>query len=324
MELRLGRRATSLDLRSRRLTDDRGAEVSFDKLLLATGGTPRRLPFGGDEVIYFRSLEDYRRLRKAAVPGATCAVIGGGFIGSEIAAALTLQGCKVVMFFPEDGIGARAFPAELSAFLVEYYRDRGVEVDPGDTVTGIHRRGAQLLVESKRGVRLTVDAVVAGVGVRPNTDLAEAAGLAVDNGIVVNHHLRTSHPGAWAAGDVASFIAPALGTRLRVQHEDNAVTMGRAVGRAMAGIAAPYIHLPSFYSDLFDLGYEAVGLHDPRGEIVADWKVPFREGVVYYMANGRVRGVLLWNTWGQVDAARALIAEAGPFTAESLTGRLPA
>jgi 3-phenylpropionate/trans-cinnamate dioxygenase ferredoxin reductase subunit len=102
------------------------------------------------------------------------------------------------------------------------------------------------------------------------------------------------------------------------------VTMGRAVGRAMAGIAAPYIHLPSFYSDLFDLGYEAVGLLDPRGEIVADWKVPFREGVVYYMANGRVRGVLLWNTWGQVDAARALIAEAGPFTAESLTGRLPA
>jgi NADPH-dependent 2,4-dienoyl-CoA reductase/sulfur reductase-like enzyme len=169
-----------------------------------------------------------------------------------------------------------------------------------------------------------VDAVVAGLGIVPDTDLARTAGLTVDDGILVDARLRTSHPDVFAAGDVARFAAPALGGTLRVEHEDNAVSMGRAAGRSMAGDATPYAHLPSFYSDLFDLGYEAVGETDPRGETVADWKEPFREGVVYYLRDGRVRGVLLWNTWGQVDAARALIAAPGPFAAADLRGRLPA
>ena len=146
----------------------------------------------------------------------------------------------------------------------------------------------------------------------------------VDDGIVVDEHLRTSHADVFAAGDVARFLAPALGKRIRVEHEDNALTMGRAAGRAMAGDPSPYNHLPFFYSDLFDLGYEAVGELDPRGEVVADWKEPFREGVVYYLSAGRVLGVLLWNTWNQVEAARTLIAHPGPFRAAHLVGRLPA
>jgi NADPH-dependent 2,4-dienoyl-CoA reductase/sulfur reductase-like enzyme len=143
----------------------------------------------------------------------------------------------------------------------------------------------------------------------------------VDNGIVVDEHLQTSTPDIYAAGDVANFFNPALGTRMRVEHEDNANTMGRAAGRAMAGVTEPYTHLPFFYSDLFELGYEAVGELDSRLETFSDWKQPFREGVVYYLKEGRVRGVLLWNTWGQVDAARALIAERGPFSAKNLRGR---
>ena len=135
--------------------------------------------------------------------------------------------------------------------------------------------------------------------------------------------LRTSHPDIYAAGDVANFYSPALDQRVRVEHEDNANTMGAAAGRAMAGHGTPYTHLPFFYSDLFALGYEAVGELDPRLETFADWKEPFHEGVVYYLKNGRVRGVLLWNTFGQVDAARALIAEPGPFSTERLKGRLP-
>ena len=318
----LGRRVTTLDPDRQRVLDDHGAEYTYDKLLLATGGTPRRLPFGGDSVVYFRTLEDYRRLRAMAGPGRTFVVIGGGFIGSEIAAALSMQGCKVTMLFPEDGIGARLFPADLARFLVDYYGEKGVDVRPREQVTGVAGNGSKVVVETKSGTRLTVDAVVAGIGISPNTELATLAGIEVDDGVIVDEHLRTSRPDVYAAGDVARFTAPALGTRLRVEHEDNALTMGHAAGRAMAGDTAPYAHLPFFYSDLFELGYEAVGEMDPRGELLSDWKEPFREGVVYYLSGGRVRGVLLWNTWGQVDAARALIAEPGPFRATDLVGRL--
>jgi NADPH-dependent 2,4-dienoyl-CoA reductase/sulfur reductase-like enzyme len=139
---------------------------------------------------------------------------------------------------------------------------------------------------------------------------------------VVDEYLRTSQETIYAAGDVANFHNPALDRRLRVEHEDNANTMGETAGRNMAGAGQRYDHLPFFYSDLFDLGYEAVGDLSARHQIVEDWKEKFREGVVYYFDRGRVRGVLLWNTWGQVDAARALIAEVGPFSPEQLKGRL--
>ena len=318
------RRVISLDLTASRVVDDRGTAYSFGKVLLATGGTPRRLPLGSDDVIYFRTLGDYRHLRALADQQKTFAVIGGGFIGSEVAAALAMQGCQVTMLFPEDGIGARVFPSDLASNLVSYYREKGVDARPGQRVTGLSEAGSQTVVETASGFRVTVDAVVAGIGITPNVDLAQAAGLALENGVVVDQHLTTSHPSVFAAGDVASFTAPQLGKRIRVEHEDNALSMGRAAGRAMAGDRADYAHLPFFYSDLFERGYEAVGEPDPRGETVADWKEEFLEGVVYYLSGGRVRGVLLWNVWGQVEAARALIAEPGPFTAQDLKGRLHA
>jgi NADPH-dependent 2,4-dienoyl-CoA reductase/sulfur reductase-like enzyme len=173
-----------------------------------------------------------------------------------------------------------------------------------------------------------VAGVIAGIGVTPNVELARQAGLMTDNGmadngIEVDAALRTSAPDIYAAGDVANFANPALGIRLRVEHEDNANTMGRMAGRSMAGSAESYDHLPFFYSDLFDMGYEAVGQVDSGLEVVADWREPHREGVLYYLRGGRVRGVLLWNVWGQVDAARRLIAEPGPFRPEDLHGRLP-
>ncbi len=319
VDLHLGRRATSLDLGRRLVTDDGGIQYRFDKLLFATGGTPRRLPFGGGEVIYFRMLEDYRGVRALAEAGKSFGVIGGGFIGSEIAAALTMQGCRVTMLFPETGVGARLFPADLAGHLVAYFGEKGVDIRPGQSVTNIRRSGSRFVIETKSGFQAVVDAVIAGIGIVPNTDLAAAAGLEVADGIVVDAHLTSSHPNVFAAGDVARFTNSALGTCVRVEHEDNALTMGRAAGRAMAGDDSPYTHLPFFYSDLFELGYEAVGELDPRAETVAVWKEPFREGVIYYLSSGRVRGVLLWNSWGQVDAARVLIARAGPIDAGELT-----
>ena len=324
VELLSGRTAQALDAAHKHLTDDQGTSYTFDKLLLATGGTPRRFPWGGDDVIYYRTLDDYQRLRTLIEQGQRFAVIGGGFIGSEIAAALAMNGKDVVMLFPGTGIGEQVFGPDLSTFLNAYYQQHGVEVLPGQTAKGLERRGRQLALQTASGQELLVDGVIAGIGIEPNIELARAAGLKLDNGIVVDALLRTSHPDIYAAGDVANFANPALVKRMRVEHEDNANTMGRQAGRNMAGEQAPYEHLPFFYSDLFDLGYEAVGELDARLEIVADWKEPFHEGVLYYLRDERVRGVLLWNVWEQVDAARRLIAEPGPFQPKDLTGRLPA
>jgi NADPH-dependent 2,4-dienoyl-CoA reductase/sulfur reductase-like enzyme len=240
-----------------------------------------------------------------------------------------MNGEKVAMAFPGSGIGGHLFPADLAQFLNDFYREKGVEVLAGTRVTGWEvRRGKPVLKargEQHQGDReIVADVVVAGLGIQPNVELAQAAGLEVGDGIRVDRGLRTSHPDVYAAGDVANFYNPALDKRLRVEHEDNANTMGRLAGQAMAGRTVSYDHLPSFYSDLFELGFEAVGEVDARLETVADWKEPYREGVVYYLRGGRVRGVLLWNVWEQVDAARKLIAEVGPFRAEDLRGRLPA
>lgn len=325
--LHLSRTVTGLDVQGKRVIDDRGADITFEKLLLATGGTPRRLPFGGDEIIYFRTLADYRRLRALSGPGRRVGVIGGGFIGSELAAALTLAGTEVVMVFPESGIGARVYPADLVAFLTDFYQEKGVTILSERRIIGLERAGSQLLLrvgnnDGTQTQTIAVDGVVAGLGIQPNVELARQAGLTVDNGIFVDEFLGTGAPDIYAAGDVAAFVNPALGRRVRVEHEDNANTMGRLAGRIMAGSAEPYHHLPFFYSDLFELGYEAVGELDARLETVADWTEPYREGVIYYLRDGRVCGVLLWNVWDQVPAARDLIAAHGLVQPKDLTGRL--
>lgn len=322
--LHLGRRIESLDRAAHVARDDHGDIYRYRRLLLATGATPRRLPFdGGERVIHFRTLGDYETLRRYAQPGAYIAVVGGGFIGSELAASLSSIGCKVTMLFPGKAIGAGRYPDGLANYLDDYYRRHGVTVRSGITVVGGSKTDGGVELELSSGEVLRVEAVVAGLGVTPNTALAEQAGLQIDNGIAVDAQLRSSDADIWAAGDIANFHSPALGRRLRVEHEDAAVSMGRHAGRVMAGNEAAYTTLPFFYSDLFDLGYEAVGLLDTRLDMVEDWREPYREGVVYYLDAGRVRGVLLWNVWDQVDAARELIAQAGPFDAASLRGRLP-
>ncbi|MCD6029962.1 MAG: pyridine nucleotide-disulfide oxidoreductase [Thermomicrobiales bacterium] len=315
VDLHLGHAARVLDLRQKIVVDDRGTVFGFDKLLLATGVAPRHLPVGGHRVIAYRTVDNYHRLRQEAERGKRFAVIGGGFIGSEIAAALVSNGVEVTMIFPGSGIGDHLFPPDLAESLTDVYRDHGVEVLANAVVTDVVESGDRLILRTHHVVRadsrdIAVDGIVAGIGSQPNTALALTAGLAVNDGIVVDTFLRTGHPDVYAAGDVVTFWQSALGKCRRVEHEDNATTMGRHAGRAMAGEPAPYEHLPFFYSDMFDLGYEAVGEIDSRLEMVAEWEEPYRKGVVTYRQDDRVRGVLNWNVWDRVDAARALIGEA--------------
>ena len=318
----LGRNIVSLDPNSLIVKDDQGATYKGEKILLATGGTPRRLPFGGDQIIYFRTLADYKRLAELSKRNLTFAVVGGGFIGSEITAALAMNGRQVTMLFPEVGIGAAIYPHELSMFLNDYFIKKGVSVLPGEILSGAEASQGKVALKTKNGRELLVDAVIAGIGIQPNVELAKSAGLQVGNGIVVDRTLVTSQPGIFAAGDVAEFYNPLLDKRMRIEHEDNANSMGRQVGRNMAGANESYDHLSYFFSDLFELGYEAVGELDPHQETFVDWKDPYKKGVVYYLTGGRVRGVLLWNVWDTVPAARALMAEPGPFKAADLKNRL--
>lgn len=322
VDLFLGRTIMSVDPGKKVVQDDLGTLYTYEKLLLATGGMPRRLSFGPQDIIYYRTLDDYRHLRELSEHGEHFAVIGGGFIGSEIAAALTMNGKKVTMLFPESGIGARIYPAELSGYLNEFFRQKGVEITSGVSVKDIQKHANKYRIVTDKGEVIQVDGVVAGIGIQPNVELARAAALPVGNGIVVDDTLHAGNPDIFAAGDVAEFNNLTLGKRLRLEHEDNANTMGKQAGRNMAGANEPFHYLPYFYSDLFELGYEAVGELDSRMETVVDWVEPFKKGVVYYLAAGRVRGVLLWNVWDTIPKARLLIAEPGPFSAADLKGRL--
>lgn len=322
VKIHLNRTVTEILPKLNRVLDDKGEIYTYQKLLLATGGRPRRLPFGDDQIIYFRTLSDYRRLRELTKHGRRFAVIGGGFIGSEIAAALALNGKEVVMIFPGQDIGDRVFPRALAQFVSNFYKQKGVEVLAGEKITGVKTLANQCVLNTSTNRKIIVDGVVAGIGIEPNIELARSADLKVDGGIVVDEFLHASRSDVFAAGDVAVFYSADLRKHVRVEHEDNANTMGRLAGRNMAGKSESYHHLPSFYSDMFELGYEAVGELDSRLETFADWKQPNKEGVIYYLQNSRVRGVLLWNVWGQVDAARALIAEPGPFCTDDLKGRL--
>lgn len=320
VDLQLGRRIVALDLEARRATDDRGDEHTYERLLLATGGRPRTVPAWGDDVVYFRTLDDYRRVRERADAGARFVVIGGGFIGSELTAALVGNGCTVTMVFPEQGIGWRLFPADLAAAVTEDYRSRGVEVLAGASVEGVERDGDVMRIRLGDDRVLEADVVVAGLGIEPNVELAAAAGLPVDAGILVDAYGRVGgRDEVFAAGDVARFAVAALGELTRVEHEDHANTHGRMVGANMAGAGEPYDHLPFFYSDLFDVGYEAVGAIDSRSATLAHWTEPGKKGVVAYLgAAGPPRGFLLWGIFGRVDAARELIRAGGPIDEDAL------
>jgi 3-phenylpropionate/trans-cinnamate dioxygenase ferredoxin reductase subunit len=294
----------------------------YSKLFLATGGRPRKLEPSIPSVIYFRDLSDYRQLRTLVDQRKSITIIGGGFIGSELAAALVQNNVSVSMVFPELGICSRIFPSSISDQINQIFSTKGVNVLSQTTITKIipSQKGLSVAIKQNNGtsLKITSDAVVAGIGLLPNTDLAEDAGLLVENGIKVNEYLQTSNSNIYAGGDVANYFDFSLKTNRRVEHEDNAIMMGLTAGHNMTGEEEKYTHLPYFYSDLFNIGYEAVGDLDSRLDVFIDWEIPFEKGILYYLNNKIIRGILFWNIWGKLDQARFVITEGKSYTDKEL------
>jgi len=315
-----GRRAALLDPASHTVVDDLGERYHYERLLLATGGAPRRLAIGGDRVLHLRTMADFERLRGH---GGHCAlVVGGGYVGTELAAALAAEGRDVTMVFPELGIGANRWPSRLSTHVTRAFEEHGVRLLRGHEVVRVEACGDRVLVRTSGGAEVLAELVVAGLGTRPQTALAEAAGLAVRDGVEVDESLRTSAPDVWAAGDVARVWSPALGERIRLEHAENALAMGREAGRSMAGQPVRWSQLPSWGASFFGVAYQAVGKVDARMETVEAWRRPCQEGSVYYLEHGRVKGVLLWGLQGQLEAARELIRRQRLVAPEALRDAL--
>ena len=324
VDLRSGIEITQIDPAAHSIHDHSGSSYRYQQLLLATGGTPTRLSIRGgdlDGISYYRSLHDYRQLRDAAVAGKSALVVGGGFIGSEMAASLRANKLAVTMIFPSQWLVSRVFPESLGRYLTEQYRGKGIEVLAGDVPLSIQRDGDGYVTRTRVGREIRTDLVVVGIGITPNVSLARTAGLSTGNGVIVNEFLQTSVPDIYAAGDIALFPEAGFGRR-RLEHWDNAVSQGKQAGRNMAGAREPYTYIPFFFSDLFEFGYEAVGDIDSRLETFADWQEENKTGVVYYLDGALLRGAMMCNVWGKVDAARALIQKALPVSAKSLRGAI--
>jgi len=305
-----GRRVVALDVKNKKVNDSKGESHRFEKLLLATGGVPQVLPIPGGDlagICYYRVLDDYQRMRGEAAEGKSAVIIGGGFIGSEMAAALCVNKLNVTMVYPSSYLCDRVFPEDLGLAMERLYQSRGVRILKGHKPASFERKEHRFVVRTTSGEKVESDLVIVGVGIKPAVELAERAGLATGDGISVNEYLQTSHPDIYAAGDNARFPYHVLGQQARLEHWDNALNQGRQAGRNMAGANETFTYMPYFFSDLFEFAYEAVGEVNSRMETFADWQKPFDTGVIYYLRNSKIRGVMVCNVWEKVEVARTLI-----------------
>jgi 3-phenylpropionate/trans-cinnamate dioxygenase ferredoxin reductase subunit len=329
-DLLTGTSVTAIDTEARTLTLSDTRTLTYGQLLLATGAEPRTLDLpDSPRILTYRTVADYRRLRELTNSGARAVVVGGGYIGAEISAALRQNEVEVTLIMPGTAVQGSMFPADLAAEVTRTYRERGVEMVTGTRVTGARTEGDTVTVSTDQGTERTADVVVVGAGVVPNDQVARLAGITVDDGIVVDARLATSAPHVWAAGDVARYPDALLGTR-RVEHVDNAEHQGTVAGRNMAaaqtgsGEPESYTYTPIFWSDLFDYGYEAVGELSAQADTTEDFSADRSSGVVYYAHEDHVRGVLLWNVWDSTDKAKAVIEQTAvePRSGDELRGSI--
>src|SRR5690242_3882739 len=317
VDLREGTTITAIDRGARTVATSSGARVSYDKLLLATGASPRRLNpsnFPGsdrEEVLYLRTIADSDRLRSAFQPGTQVVVAGAGWIGLETAAAARTAGCTVTVLEPQPGALHDQLGPELGAVFADLHRAHGVEFRFGEKAVEF-RPG---MVSTSGGAEVPADVLVVGIGAAPNDDLAARAGLETGNGVLADEALRTSDPDIFAAGDVANSFHPLLGRRVRVEHWANALNGGPAAARSMLGQPVSYDRVPYYYSDQYELGMECAGLPTPGtyDQVLYRGDPATLEFVAFWLANGAVVAGMNVNVWDVQDAIQSLIRSARPI-----------
>jgi 3-phenylpropionate/trans-cinnamate dioxygenase ferredoxin reductase subunit len=318
VDLRVGTPVRQLDVAAHQVVTDAGEQLGYDRLLLATGSAPRRLPLPGADgpaVAYLRTLADSDRLRTAFTADARVVIIGGGWIGLEAAAAARGAGAAVTVLEAGPVPLGRVLGAEMGAVFRDLHLEHGVDLRCDVTVTGVTSVSGAAAVQLGDGSEVPADVVLIGVGARPNERLAADAGLAVDNGVLVDAGLRTSHPDVYAAGDVANAYHPLLGRHIRVEHWANALHQGPAAARSILGQPVSYDRVPYFYTDQYDLGMEYSGLAGPGDfdEVVVRGDVAARQFIAYWLRDGRVLAGMNVNTWDVAERIQELIRTAAPL-----------
>jgi 3-phenylpropionate/trans-cinnamate dioxygenase ferredoxin reductase subunit len=316
VDLRLGVAATAIDRASRQVALADGSAVGYDKLLLATGASPRRLAHA-DGVHYLRTLSDSERIKDILATASHLAVIGGGWIGLEVTAAARQAGLRVTVLETLELPLLRVLGPEMARVFADLHIEHGVDLRLGVSIRDINRHGVRLA----DGTEIEADAVLAGIGATPNTQLAERAGLEVSDGVVTSASLGTSDPDVFAAGDLARAFHPLLGRHLRVEHWANALNSPATAAAAMLGEQASYEALPYFYTDQYDLGMEYVGHVGPDGydRLVVRGDLAAREFIAFWLSGGRVQAGMNVNVWGVTDSVKALIRSGRPVSAAALS-----
>jgi NADPH-dependent 2,4-dienoyl-CoA reductase/sulfur reductase-like enzyme len=298
IELRLECEVRTVDAKGKRLILKNNDEFGFQKLVIATGARPRTLNVPGDRLqnlFYLRSLSDSKRIRNAAAKAKHAIVIGGGFIGMEVAAVFAQKGIEVTMVLNGDRVFKRLFSPEMSSFFDSYYAARGVRLIKSMSVTEL--RGDEVVSSAvlKDGQTVQCDLVVAGIGVQPVIEAVTNSGLDLGDGIIVNEYLQTSHPDVFAAGDVANYHDVLFSKRRRVEHWDNAVSQGQHCARSLMGDRTPFRHVPYFFSDVFDLSYEYWGDSSGADQVIHRGDVSSNSFSVWCLHQERVVAAFTMN-----------------------------
>ncbi len=310
IELVTGTTVAAIDPAACTVTLQPGGELRYDKLLLTTGAEPRRLSAPGadlDGIHYLRAVGDSDALRERLTSGRRVAVVGAGWIGSEVAATARQRGAEVTLIDPLNLPNERIFGTEIGEFYRDVHAQHGVSLALGEGVEAFEGNGAVAAVRVSSGRRIECDLAVVGVGVAPRDRLAADAGLSVDNGVVVDEHLRTAAPDIFAAGDVANFRHPFFNARMRIEHWSNALNGGPAAARSMLGDTAGYDRIPYFFSDQYDVGMEYSGYAPTWDQVVFRGDRDSGEFIAFWLSGGRVVAGMNVNVWDVNPHVQAII-----------------